>query len=58
MGSLLANRVNVSRLFPCCSVDYAAGPLLLREGKLKCAESQGVSPFVLRHEGGPSRVNK
>ncbi|KYM96694.1 hypothetical protein ALC62_12642, partial [Cyphomyrmex costatus] len=38
MGLLPANRVNVSRPFSHCGVDYA-GPFLLREGKRRNAQS-------------------
>ncbi|KYM87991.1 hypothetical protein ALC53_03209, partial [Atta colombica] len=38
MGSLPASRVNVSRPFSRCGVDYV-GPLLLREGKHRSARS-------------------
>ena len=60
MGSLPASRVNVSRSFSRCDIDYA-GPLLLHEGKRRNARSHTyVSLFItlLRHEGGPSRVSK
>jgi len=47
MGSLPASRVNVSRPFSSCGVNYA-GPLLLREGKRRNARSHKayVSFFV------------
>ncbi|KYN50062.1 hypothetical protein ALC62_00090, partial [Cyphomyrmex costatus] len=47
MGSLPATRVNVSRPFSHCGVDYA-GPFLLREGKRRNARSHKsyVSLFV------------
>jgi len=47
MGSLSASRVNVSRPFFRCGIDYT-GPLLLREGKRRNARSHKtyVSLFV------------
>jgi len=54
MGSLLTSRVNVSRLFSHCGIDYI-GPFLLHEGMHQNAQSHKsyVSLYVLRHEGNP-----
>jgi len=58
MGSLPASRVNVSRFFSRCDVDYAA---LVTWGKSsKRAELQSVrfAFCVLRHEVDPPRISK